>query len=172
MYSTPIEFYNVPPRPRKTRYLAILARLLETFHENGKKFDLSHWCEHLDDDDGNHCGTSACAIGWAMQHPEFNRKGFGMNHMQVPQVYRGPAPTFGNHTTYMQQMEIVEKCRDPNVRYGWNSVMWFFGLSRSEAFWLFIPEHYNGATIGTEGAANVAKRIRSFLKGEQAPPLD
>lgn len=166
------DFRFTPPRPRKTRYLAILARLLETFHENGNRFDLGHWCQFEEDDGGNRCGTSACAVGWAMQHPELNRKGFGMTQSEVPCVFRGPAPTFSSSMDYCQKKVIVAQCRDTNVREGWNSVLWFFGLSYNEALWLFDVTYYGWAqTTGVEGAANVAARIRRLLKGEKAPDV-
>ena len=68
------------------RRLTKLADYMETVPRN--KFSMAYWFQHaragththrfgrtLSAKDMNHCGTKACAVGWAATMPEFQRLG-------------------------------------------------------------------------------------------------
>ena len=177
----PAAFLHEPPRPRKTRYLAILANALEKHHDNGVRFDLGCWFERRYDVDHNWCGSEACAVGLAMSIPEFNRKGLGIaGNCVQPALYKGPtiSPFEKYKVIESGRTPIYPSERDANVSIGFASVMWFFGLSGMEVAWLFVgsaydqpddPEDYEPSS-GDKAARAVAKRIRALLAGEPATP--
>lgn len=91
-------------------------------------FDLSIWMVGFNEADqtfdklSNECGTSACAIGWACTHPEFNKQGLRYEH----------SPSFGN-----SGFPVYGEYED------WEAVRRFFNISDMLAETLFIESNYN-----------------------------
>lgn len=107
-----------------------LADLLETVDE--RRFNLFSWSdpnfyEHK-------CGTTACAVGWAMTIPSFKRAGL------VPEGY-------WNVPTYKRSR-------------GWLAIQEFFGLSYTETVELFYVDQYSEEN---RNPYSVAKRIRELV---------
>lgn len=68
--------YARPAIPEGHRRLLVLAEFLETVPD--EKLSLSSWSE------GDNCGTTGCALGWACMIPEFRAAGLGFNKSGVP----------------------------------------------------------------------------------------
>lgn len=89
-----------------------LKTVLEGVRDRGDRFDINIWHQR-----GKHCGTAACALGWAAEDPTFRSQGLGL----IPIGYGGSVPIFMVHG-------------------GLAAGMMFFGLYESETVWLFKAE--------------------------------
>lgn len=84
------------------------------------------------------CNFAGCAVGWATRIPEFKEAGFSISAYPL---YEG--------------------------RQNWEAVMEFFGISNSEARYLFAGSEYS--TYPVEPAM-VSKRIKEFLEDIREEP--
>jgi hypothetical protein len=82
-----------------------------------------------------HCGTSACAVGHACLDPAFQEQGLELDRLNSAPVFDG--------------------------KEGWEAVERFFGLTHTQATYLFYFEAYDSGSAAT--ADEVADRIESFL---------
>lgn len=96
--------------------------------EKRQNFDLSDW----------HCGTSACAVGWACRDPAFISQGLRFD-------YEGIAPEFMGSE-------------------GWNAVKNFFDIGFDQARGLFNYDAYSNGKYATP--AQVADRIAEFIAAQ------
>lgn len=100
---------------------------------------------------GLSCGTAACAVGMACFNPKLRKMGLDM---ELASYGRNIQPTYNGYT----QWAAVEK---------------FFGLTENQVLSLFGGRYYEDMdlpTEGREGAAAVAKHIRTFIrKGKKKP---
>lgn len=113
--------------------LALLAQHLDTVDE-------SRFCLHTWD-----CGTTACAIGHAVNVPYIRDSGFQMR----------PTPA---------RADVREPWFCGEV--GWPAVMQFFDLTRDQAvelFW-FAGDGYSHGALAKTKAKDVAAKIRKFLQ--------
>lgn len=117
------------------RRLRTLANFLDGLRlTRTAQFDLREWCKKTT------CGTTACAMGWACRIPSFRRAGL----RSVPSsFYEGVEVPFYGHCG------------------GFNAAMQFFGISYSDALYLFESTSY---PIGRRGRASVVRRLRQFIK--------
>lgn len=103
-----------------------------------KRFNLVNFAEP--DFEPNKCGTTACACGWATV--ALPKSGFKL---------------------YKDEYMCSDTC-DYGVQFGelkdWDAIKEFFGISKTQAFYLFIDENY---PEGRRGPKSVAKRIYQFL---------
>jgi hypothetical protein len=86
------------------------------------------------------CGTTACAMGWAVAMPEFKRLGFVLG-----QSWGFP----------------IVKNRQGHFIGFYDAGTTMFGLSNDDYDALFIP---NSAAAEKYSAKTVAKKIRAFVK--------
>jgi hypothetical protein len=93
---------------RLTKLAEFMAKLPKSAN---KHFDMTHWFQHdglhqhkignvLTRKDLQHCGTAACAFGWAATIPEFRKAGLTVKTRAVGDAMRGtistgPAKFFG-----------------------------------------------------------------------------
>jgi hypothetical protein len=114
-------------------------------------FDMRSWYDVEYNDEG--CGTSACAIGYAMFYVPFIDQGFG-----AIQSFNGAfEPMYRNPTA---------------DSVGWTAVNEFFGLTEFESKPLFLAIYYDEAASIT--ALDVAQKIQAFVSSNavvDAPPL-
>jgi len=137
-----------------------LASVLENYATEKKKlvvpldrFDLSAWFEHSYTEPGaKGCGTAACAVGFAMLHPWFQKQGLKPStdvtrQPQTPDDFfdSGPATDTGY--------------------YGWGAADAFFDVPDEASSWLFSSASYTRSPR----PATVAKRIREYVKTGVVP---
>lgn len=125
--------------------LQVLARFLGGIKR--KHFDLGSWCEI----DGGKlaggkiekvgCGTTACAMGWAANVPSFHRDGLRLSRS----VDGLMEPRLGRKT----QLDAAEA---------------FFGLTTTEASYLFLPDNYAERELRSPRA--VVRHIERVLAGK------
>jgi hypothetical protein len=110
-----------------------------------RKFDLNQWVTK-----GNpmedHCGTVACACGWATAIPSFRKAGFRLDRIMLPSGYIRLYPTFAGQ----EQFEAAAR---------------FFGINKSAAEFLFDSDEYPSTRRGPK---SVAARIEKFVKAQAA----
>lgn len=95
------------------------------------------------------CGTSACAIGYALLDPWFNAQGFKPDRI-------GPAwvgPMF---------QELTQ----------WPAVLRFFQLNDLQAHHLFSPNAYAGGIYGKVDPERVAERILRYVERQEAKDFE
>lgn len=97
-------------------------------------FNLDHW---FGSDLNDSCGTVCCAMGYIALQPKYNRLGLTVESSFVH------CPKYGSSS-------------------GWHAVSEFFGISQTEAVYLFSAEKYEGKVT----AADVAARIRNTFPKE------
>lgn len=125
----------------KTRLLKLAEVLMhfkketKTCTQNITSFDMHDW----------KCGTAACAAGTAMFHPWFNARGFKAKQ----RLAHGYQPL----NTYKKANGWDE---------GWAAVESFFGLSTTDAEYIFTD--FNYVVMGDVAPKHVAARIRKFVK--------
>jgi len=95
--------------------------------------------------------TTACAIGWATQIPEFIKEGFKLDHAVINKIFiYNISPTYKNERGYV----AVEN---------------FFGLTLDESLNLFNSRHYNYSSFFNDHHYNktlvktVIRRIDKFI---------
>lgn len=122
---------------KKERLLKV-AEILEEVRP--KLFNLYSWI-NIETKDGNMCSTSACAIGWAAQHPWFQSRGLRLAQKED-----------GEHMfPYLFGTEEEE----------FDAIRKFFGVSDVEATYLFDPIAYKK---GNPSKKDVIDRINAFVK--------
>lgn len=134
-----------------------LADLLEADANNkkGMKFDLGTVGAPVsgmtnESEVGLNCGTVGCAIGLACISGAFKRAGLGYQ-LGTHEIW----PTFKGQMGFDLASTRV------------------FDLTVEQSDWLFMPEGYDfKAPRGARGERLVAKRIRDFVAGKQAPGHD
>lgn len=99
--------------------------------------------------------TSACAIGWATQIPEFIKEGFRLSHVEINKIFiSNISPTYQNER-------------------GFTAVENFFGLTLDESLNLFNARHYNyssffnGHHYDKTLVKTVARRIDKFIANKE-----
>ena len=115
-----------------TERLLTLASFLDSVP--WEQFDLESWFGE------NHCGSTACAIGWATRIPEFQEQGFSAKWNEPRYCMNGVAFSFG-----------------------WHAVWDFFQLSELEAEHLFWDSSCLGGIRIDQTPSEVAGRIRDFV---------
>lgn len=188
--------YNFDCPPSQRARLATLrdALIADANNPTGIKFDLGHWVggdhermsgkflpEQLNlpttgvtQEDVNElkiaipmsCNTSACALGLAALLPEFNKMGLGFETVPIYECSYDP-----DTKSYLpeKQRTVVRYHMEPeyNGLEGFDAGAEFFGLSASEAMYLFDPSHYPyNKRAMAEGELYVAARIDALLRGE------
>lgn len=123
-----------------TEALLKLAELMDTTPP--EKLDLRHWA----------CGTTACVIGHAMYNPWFNERGF---YAQKSVLTRYPAPA------YIDPLESDDGWPTPPA-VGWGAVYEFFGLTQTQADYLFLESTYAASVTPSV----VAARLREFASAK------
>lgn len=111
---------------RNVERLKELQNVLNSVPED--QFDLGVWIEGVDKEGKKsseligHCGTSACAVGWACTHPKFNEQGlkYGIDDPVWEKVY---TPMY-------------------NGKSSWDAVGEFFGISYQLSDLLFDEGSY------------------------------
>jgi hypothetical protein len=127
-----------------------LAEVLENFDTERKNlvvpvgaFDMGTWANGLAMNGALHrresCGTAACAMGTAMLHPWFRRRGLQVGMEHGPGF--GTSPYFDGWT-------------------GFSAAEAFFGIDHYESNHLFDDSAYPRTRRGPK---SVAKRIRAFV---------
>ena len=139
-----------------TKRLLKLAEFLRTVPV--KRFDYTKWVgKDWKGSQNLSCGTTACALGWAVTIPSFRKAGlrfknssfenlFGETIMQADIVLRSPKT---------KRLLTSESLRTAEM---------FFGLTDDQAVWLFTPQ--GGESFATP--KYVAQKIERFVKGEAA----
>lgn len=130
--------------------LLMLANVLDNV--TPEKFDLGCWRKQSE------CGTTACAVGWAMVTPAFNKLGLTSYSYDYEEGIHLQIPVYGEEE-------------------GFNAVMSFFDITRDVAVYLFTYEFYDKDYINRQSVtpAMVAERIRALvgptkLAAEPRPP--
>lgn len=128
-----------------------LARLtvLKTFLPNvePKRFSLRGWTRSRFDPSTikwtdfapNHCGTTACACGWAGLIPEFMEAGFSL----------------------VDGVPVYTNRRGSDYK-GWSAVQKFFSLNPTQAYHLFLDDAYRSGAKTTP--MQVGRRIGKFIR--------
>lgn len=112
-----------------------LEKMIEMLHDIPKaRFDMANWV-------GNDCGTVACAIGHAAQHPWFRKQGL---HLSPPKL--------GEFIPLYKRRE------------NWEAVTAFFDIKDEDAEYLFDGWSYASCMRGKPGPAEVIARIRELLE--------
>lgn len=114
---------------KKDRLLKV-AEILEDVKPS--LFDIRGW---IDYDENKPCRTSACAMGWAAQHPWFRARGLYVTRDGLP-YFRSDGGT--------------------------DAASSFFEITKLQAYYLFMPEGYSGG--GNPSVRRVIKRIRKFVE--------
>jgi len=146
------------------RRLLKLADVLDADAKNKKgiKFNLFLWGRVTDESDVVSCGTTACAAGLAAISGVFAKQGLS---------YRVRKDQMSDQ--FDLRITLNGRCRNgPTYDGSFLNIKRFFGLSVTEAEFIFTPRPYNEAGLPTEGAKGeraVAKRIRKFVVGEVRP---
>jgi hypothetical protein len=97
-----------------------------------------------------HCGSTACAIGWACSNPEFIRLGFRMAAREKVDEYTG-------------KRELTDFTPQYRGSDGWDAVRHFFDIDYHTAGTLFDFEDYpdEGDTTLNEVIARLAELIET-----------
>ncbi len=141
---------------RKRRLLKLVSLLeADAANKTGSKFDLSAWGSSSDPTAPLTCGTYVCAMGLAALSGSFKRLRAEINTDDDDHY----------------EVEIVYESKDGAIYYSTEAAEQAFGLTQREAFWLFYEQAYIGNTTGKRAELAVAKRIRNFVAGKDAPPL-
>lgn len=134
--------------------LQALATFLRTVPQ--RHFDLQSWRSSADGDEevtdadlaSLHCGTTACAVGWACSLPEFQAQGL----------------TWGTDENYTGGYPIFTLPDMPDYHSGWNAVEEFFDISYPTAEYLFSADEYPEVYPGMATSATaVADRIEKVI---------
>ena len=139
--------------PMDVERLEALIHLLENLDPK-QAFDMSVFGHHLGDHkpteaDHNHCGTSACALGWAGLNPKFNSLGL---------VSRWETEYNADETKLESSLTIT--CRGHE---GFSAGAVFFGLAHGAAEHLFDPDEYEDFYPEDITAQVVAQRVRDLI---------
>lgn len=121
-----------------------VCRTLESLPKKGK-FSLFNWFSHTGShrpEKDDYCGTTACAIGWAMTSPKLRRAGLKKHEYNDNGAVHYFEPKFAGHS-------------------GWNAITHFFDLSQYEAKMLFLENNY---PKGRRDRRSVIRRIRKFIR--------
>jgi len=109
-----------------TRRLIVLSHFLRNFKAESVHlvdktpiFDLTIWHYFHYDTDDYHCGTAACALGWACMLPEFKAEGLRFYDCRSNTI-----PMFRYHIGYI-------------------AAMYFFNISNKQSTYLFDPGAYD-----------------------------
>jgi hypothetical protein len=100
-----------------------------------ERFNLNNW----------HCGTAACACGWAALDPQFMAEGFTL------------LSTEG--TTY----PIFDYADGSPLLEGFAAVRKFFGLNEEQVIDLFLHSSYVERDIPNPAPQDVINRIKEYL---------
>jgi hypothetical protein len=153
----------------KTERLLKLADFLDTVPNS--RFNIWSWTSHASGEGDtstavkalgvarHHCGTTACAVGWACTIPEFKAAGLGFS-----------AEKWGDIPVYHDPDGIAAP------KFYWTAVTEFFGLDAGTATSLFTDEGYSvddptPADVAAKIHRVVDKYLASFLP-EVAPKGD
>lgn len=148
-------------QPMRTDLLTALCEFLDKFEVTNKRgFNMWNWAiERVERDNGVEvsCGTSACAMGWAvLEIPAFKEAGFRLNWELSTSNSKGGCIYFdppGESTSDMPA-ELIEELSD------FHAISRGLGISYESANTLFNPSRYP-SIISTK---LVADRIRSFVE--------
>ena len=140
-----------PEFPKLSRQTVDRLKKLADFLEHLKlpkkaKFNLRNWGEHVGKHapTPTHCGTTACAIGWAALSGKFSKQG-----LRCRWVLAGNSSASNYYTLQIDDTDFLPELDD-----------WEFWYGRTYWDWLFqVGSYKRGAT-----AKDVAKRIRTVLK--------
>lgn len=146
-----------------TERLKELARLLRE-EVPKEKFNLRNWLTDCigetilvnpetspSEFDPHECNTVACAVGWAMFHPPFNKEGF-------------KAEVVGEYDSFDgTSCSIIEPAYDGMEH--WNAVKFFFDLEDHVTDYLFMPQE--GYNTPEQVADRIDEAIEHLAKGEK-----
>ena len=114
----------------------ILLSVLKAHEDNGVRFKLDTW-HNISYEDGDWCGTAACACGLLALSDEGKEAGFGISD----RIYSSSL-VYGDD-------------------YDWDAVMRFFGISLLDAEFLFLDESYDD--YDETKLNDVISRIERFI---------
>jgi hypothetical protein len=137
--------------------------------KKGIKFDMTRWGMVEDEKTPLSCGTTACAMGLAALSGEFRRMGLGYNLGETRYIHDGSCvpPIEG------RGLEIWFKKKSGRKVYGGMcSAAALFDISINEVEWLFVYAYGYENQEGAVSEREVARRIRHFVAGKEAPPKD
>jgi len=137
-----------------------LASVLENYATEKKKlvvpldrFDMDHWFRHdYTEPKQRGCGTAACAVGFAMLHPWFQKQGL--------------VPT--NDVTLEPSAD--DACLNAAPKFEgtiYRAIEDFFDIDEEAKRHLFMPGSYEGLWVVRP--LTVARRIREYVKTGVVP---
>ena len=137
-----------PELPIGHRRLLVLARFLER-NVRAANFDMGAW-GYAKRQDIHACGSSACALGWATQIPEFHKSGLQGDWQEtIP----------GAFSLVIKYWDAEEQRR----YFESEAARQFFGLSNWQTQKLFFRQ------IGHVKKTEVARNIRRFVATGELP---
>lgn len=125
--------------------LETLAEVLDNVPS--EKFNINFWCRAATES----CGTAACAVGWAMNTPAFQKLGL--------------KPIAISTSSAIQSLQFFGPFY--HGLSDWDAVEAFFGLKEYQAFHLFLNTAY--LTYHKVEPMEVAARIREFIATNRPP---
>jgi hypothetical protein len=111
------------------------------------RFNMREWIKEDIDDEGNVCGTAACALGWACTIPEFRAAGLTLSEPAIRTGFRRYSPRCEGERSYTAGAK-------------------FFGLGLEQAMYLFDFDRYPDPHHITR--CEVVERIEEMIADERA----
>jgi hypothetical protein len=145
--------------------LTLLANFLDTVPKH--RFDYETWVGHnWQGKPDLSCGTTGCAIGWAMTMPEFTKLGYGL--VARKSFYRSDG------------FDVLFKMPGTvSLESAWYAGQQLFELNVDEFNYLFTPgspsdrrwseslsSYSPGMTASAQDVANHIRKFVAYLKGE------